>query len=340
MRALKLSTPLGATRRAAATLLLAALLLPASLFTAPAHAQAPFPTRPIRLVVPFAPGGTTDLFARILGQRMAEGLGQQVIVENRGGAAGVVGSDAVAKAEPDGYTILLGAISSHAIAPSMNARMPYDPLRDFSYIGFVAGVPNILVVNKESIKAATVRDFIAEAKGKPGQFSFGSSGSGTTLHLSGELFKQVAGVEMTHVPYRGSAPAILDLLAGRIQVMFDNLPASIEQVRAGNVRAIAVTSSARAEAVPDVPTIAESGLPGFEALSWFALFAPPRTPPDIVARLAQELRRAQENPDLRRQFAQVGGEIRVMDGEQLRAFVQAETDKWAKVVKAAGVKAE
>ena len=307
---------------------------------APAFAKGTYPDKVVRMIVPFAAGGTTDIFARFVADRLSQQLGQQVIVENRGGAGGNIGADAVAKAQPDGYTILMGTVGTHAINSSLYAKMPYDPIKDFEPVAYAAGVPNLMVVNPKNVKAKTVQEFIAEAKAASRKLNMASSGNGTSIHLSGELFKQLTGVEMPHVPYRGSGPAINDLVAGQVDVMFDNLPSCIEQARAGNLRAIAVTSAQRSPALPDTPTIAESGLPGFEASSWFAIFAPKGTPAEIVAKLNEEARKAVENPETRRRMEELGGVINPMTPEQLGQHVKAEYEKWAKVVKASGARLE
>ena len=308
-----------------------------------AHAASPadtYPSRIVKLIVPFPAGGTTDIFARHIGDRLAKAFGHNFVIDNRGGAGGNIGSDAVAKADPDGYTLLVGTVGTHAINSSLYTRMPYDPLKDFAPVAYLAGVPNIMEVNPKNVKATTVEEFIAEAKAAPKKLSFASSGNGTSIHLSGEMFKQMTGVELVHVPYRGSAPAVNDLIAGQVDVMFDNLPSSIEQVRGGNLRAIAVTSLKRSVALPDVPTIAESGLPGFDASSWFAIFAPAKTPPEIVAKLNAEVLKALADPELQKRFADIGGEIRPYKPDELAAFVKAEIEKWAKVVKTSGAKIE
>ena len=307
---------------------------------APALAQDGYPNKVVRMIVPFAAGGTTDIFARFVADRLSHQLGQQVIVENRGGAGGNIGADAVAKAQPDGYTILMGTVGTHAINSSLYAKMPYDPVKEFEPVAYAAGVPNLMVVNPKNVKATTVKDFIAEAKAASKKFNMASAGNGTSIHLSGELFKQMTGVEMPHVPYRGSGPAINDLVAGQVDVMFDNLPSSIEQAKAGNLRAIAVTSAERSPALPNTPTIAESGLPGFEATSWFAVFAPKGTPPAIVKKLNEEIRKAVETPETRRRLEDLGGVIKPMTPEELGALVKSELEKWAKVVKAAGARLE
>src|SRR5437660_7664528 len=235
--------------------------------------QAAYPTKPVRLVVPYPPGGTTDLLARAAAQKLSEAWGQQVIVANRPGAAGNIGAELVARSAPDGYTLLMGTVGTHAINASLYAKMPYDHVKDFAPVILVAGVPNVLVVNPQ-LPVNTVPGLVAYAKANPGKLNFASSGSGTSIHLSGELFKTMTGVQMTHVPYKGSAPALTDLIGGQVQLMFDNLPSALPQIKGGKLRAIAVTSTKRAPALPDIPTMAESGLPGFEASSWFGVLAP------------------------------------------------------------------
>ena len=327
-------------RQTALALSLALACLSGSL-AAPADAASPadgYPNRIVKMIVPFPPGGTTDIFARHIGDRLSKAFGHNFVIDNRGGAGGNIGSDAVAKADPDGYTLLVGTVGTHAINTSLYARMPFDPVRDFAPVAFLAGVPNIMEVNPKNVKAKTVQEFIAEAKAAPKKLSFASSGNGTSIHLSGEMFKQMTGVELVHVPYRGSAPAVNDLISGQVDVMFDNLPSSIEQVRGGNLRAIAVTSAKRTSALPDVPTIAESGLAGFDASSWFAIFAPAKTPPEIVQKINAEVLKALQDPELQKRFADIGGEIRPYKPDELGAFVKAEIEKWAKVVKASGAK--
>ncbi len=322
-------------KRLVSAMIGAAVLLGAS---SSGVAQEKYPNRPVRVIVPFAAGGTTDIFARLIADKLSQTLGQQFVVENRGGAGGNIGADAVAKAAPDGYTLVMGTVGTHAINPSLYAKMPYDPLTDFEPVAFAAGVPNLMVVNPKNVKATSVKDFIAEAKAAPKKFSMASSGNGTSIHLSGELFKQMTGVEMPHVPYRGSGPAINDLVGGQVEVMFDNLPSSIEQAKAGNLRALAVTSAKRSPALPDVPTFAESGLAGFEASSWFALFAPKSTPAEITGRLNAEVRKALEGDDLKKRFTELGGEIMPLSPPELMEYVRAEHAKWAQVVKTSGAK--
>jgi len=235
-----------------------------------------YPTKPVRLVVPFPPAGTTDIIARAAAQKLSEAWGQQVVVDNRPGAAGNIGSELVSKAAPDGYTLEMGTVGTHAINPSLYAKMPYDHVRDFVPIVLVAGVPNVLVVNP-SLPVNSVQELIAYAKANPGKINFASSGSGTSIHLSGEMFRTITGVDITHVPYKGSAPALTDLMGGQVQIMFDNLPSSLAFIKAGKLKALAVTSATRATALPDVPTMVEAGVPGFEASSWFGMLAPAGT---------------------------------------------------------------
>ena len=314
------------------TLALTALLATAGA----ASAQTAYPSRPVRVIVPFVAGGTTDIFARLVADRLSQAMGQQFVIENRGGAGGNIGTDAVAKAAPDGYTLVMGTVGTHAINSSLYARMPYDPLTDFEPVAFTAGVPNLMVVSPKTVKAASVKDFVTEAKGR--KLNMASSGNGTSIHLSGEMFKAAAGVDMAHVPYRGSGPAINDLVGGQVDVMFDNLPSCIEQVRAGNLRALAVTSATRSPAIPDAPTLAESGFPGFDATSWFALFAPKGTPDAITERLNAEVRKALQTEDLRKRFSDLGGDIRLLSRAELMDYVRAEHAKWAAAVKASGAR--
>jgi tripartite-type tricarboxylate transporter receptor subunit TctC len=307
---------------------------------APSIAQEPaYPSKPIRLVVPFPPGGATDILARNVAQRLTETWGQPVVVDNRPGAGGNIGSELVAKAAPDGYTLEMGTVGTHAINSSLYARMPYDHVKDFAPVILVAAVPNVLVVNP-GVPVNSVQELIAYAKANPGKLNFASSGSGTSIHLSGELFKVMAGVQMTHVPYKGSAPALSDLLGGQVQLMFDNLPPSLPQIKAGKLRALAVTSATRAPALPDVPTIAESGLPGFEASSWFGVLAPAGTPPAIIAKLNAEIGKWLASPEAKEKLAAVGANGAGGTPEDFARHIQAETAKWAKVVKESGAKVD
>jgi tripartite-type tricarboxylate transporter receptor subunit TctC len=322
-----------ASMQALVAALLAAIALVA---TTPAAAQgAAYPTKPVRLVVPFPAGGTTDILARAVAQKLSETWGQQVIVDNRPGAGGNIGSELVAKAPPDGYTLLMGTVGTHAINPSLYAKMPYNHVKDFTPVILVAGVPNVLVVNP-SLPVNSVQELIAYGKANPNKLNFASSGNGTSIHLSGELFRTMTGVQMTHVPYKGSSPALTDLIGGQVQLMFDNLPSSLQFIKAGKLRALAVTSLARSQALPDVPTLAESGLPGFEASSWFGVLAPAGTPANIVAKLNTAVAAWLASPAAKEQLAAQGA---IPAGGSPDAFVKHiadESAKWAKVVKASG----
>ena len=316
-------------------------LLFAFLVALPAWAQdaASYPSKPIRIVVPFTAAGTTDIVARAVGADMARVFGQAVAIENRAGAGGNLGSDVVAKAAPDGYTLLVGAVSPQAINVSLYSNMPYDVMRDFEHISLLAAVPNLLEVHP-GVPVKTVKELIEYARARPGKLAYASSGSGTSIHLSAELFKAMTGVDMLHIPYKGSAPAVADLMAGQVQLMFDNLPSSIQQVRAGKLRAIAVTSLRRSPVLPDVPTIAESGLPGYEASSWFGMHAPAKTSKDIVNKLHATVAKALRTPEMIERFTSLGADPVGNTPEQFTEFVRDEIAKWAKVVKASGAKVE
>ena len=300
-----------------------------------AAAQDAFPTRPVSLVIPFPAGGSTDLVGRIVAEKMSSLLGQQIVVDNRGGAGGNVGSAAVAKAEPDGYTILMGTVATHAINPALYKKMPYDPVADFAPVSLLVVVPNVLVVNPD-FPAQNVQELIALAKEKPGELSYASSGNGTPLHLSGELFKSMAGVDIVHVPYKGAGPALIDVMGGHVPIMFDNLPSSTEHIKAGKLRGLAVTTAERAPSMPDLPTVAESGLPGYETYTWNALFAPAGTPPEVIAKLNEAAVQAVADPQVQAKLKDVGASVVGSTPEQLAAHVQAELAKWAPVVKASG----
>ena len=301
-----------------------------------ATAQA-YPTKPIRIIVPFPPGGATDILARAVGLELTKALGQPVPIENHGGAGGNIGADMVAKSAPDGYTLVMATVGTHAINMSLYSKMPYDTVKDFAPVTLVASVPNVLVVHP-SVPVKTVTDLIELAKAKPGQINFASSGNGTSIHLSGELFKTMAGVSMVHVPYKGSAPAVADLLGGQVQLMFDNMPSSLPHIKAGKLRAIAVTSAKRSPALPDLPTIAEAGLPGYEASSWFGVLAPAGTPREIITRLNQTIVASLRTPAMNERLSSQGAEPVGNTPEQFASFIQAEIAKWAKVIKASGAK--
>ena len=298
-----------------------------------------YPAKPIRFVVPYPAGGPLDTVARLLGQKVAESVKQPMIVDNKPGAGGNIGADAVAKAPPDGYTILMGAVATHAINPVLYASIPYDPVRDFAPVTQIASTPNVLVIHP-SIPAANVREFIAYAKAHPGQLNFGSGSTGSAGHLAGELFKAMAGVEMTHVPYKGAAAAMQDLIGGQIQLMFDNLASASGQMRAGKVKALAVTTAKRSALAPELPTIAESGLPGFDISTWFGVFVPAGTPRDIVDRLHHEFTRSLALPDVREKVINLGAEPVGSRPEEFVAYIRVEADKYARVIRASGAKAD
>ena len=313
--------------------MLLAIVLPIASF-----AQA-YPAKPIRFVVPYPAGGPLDTVARLLGQKVSESVKQPVVVENRPGAGGNIGADHVAKSAPDGYTLLMGAVATHAINPSLYKQIPYDPVRDFVAVTMIASTPNVLVVHP-SVPASSVREFIAHAKANPGKLNFGSGSTGSAGHLAGELFKAMAGVDMTHIPYKGAAPAMQDLIAGRLQLMFDNLASANTQVKAEKVKALAVTTARRSALAPDLPTVAESGLPGFDISTWFGLFVPARTPPDVVARLHAEFTRALAAPEVRERIVNLGAEPVGNRPEEFAQFIRAEAEKYARVIKASGATAD
>jgi tripartite-type tricarboxylate transporter receptor subunit TctC len=314
---------------------------------APAALAQAYPSKMIRFVVPYPPGGPLDAIARLLAEKMREGLGQQVIVDNKPGAGGNIGADAVAKSAPDGYTIVMGAVATHAINPSLYAKMPYDPVRDFAPVSLVASVPNVLVINPDVAARNginTVSDLVKYAKAHPGQLNFASGGNGSAGHLAGELFKSMARVSMLHIPYAGAAPAQLGLLAGQTDLMFDNLASASQNIRAGKLKALAVTTARRAEALPELPTVAEAGkaygLSGFDINTWFGVLAPAGTPAPVVSRLNEEIRRALQSPDVRERMAKLGAEPSPTTPEQFGALIQAELKKYAAVVKASGAKVD
>ena len=297
--------------------------------------SASWPAKPVKIVVTFPPGGAPDTLARVLAEKWGQTLGQSFTVDNKPGAGGNIGSDFVAKSAGDGYTLLIATVGTHAINPALYASMPYNHVRDFTPVSFLAATPNLLVVNN-SVPAKNVKELIALAKTTP--LNFGSSGSGTSIHLSGELFNTLAGVKMQHIPYRGRAQAVPDLLGGRISMIFDNMPSVLPLVKSGDVRAIAVTSATRSAAAPNIPTIAESGLPGFEATSWFALMAPANLPKDVLARINAETLRVMNLPDVREKMALLGLDLAPGSPEALASLIQTETTKWATVVKESGAK--
>ena len=323
-------------RRTFSQALAVALAGPAALA---ASAQAAWPAKPIRYIVPFAPGGTTDVLARVVGERLALALGQPVVIENKAGQGGSAGSAELARAAPDGYTIGGGTISSHAINATLYDKLPYDPVTSFAPITMYASQPNILVLHP-SVPANNLREFIALLKAQPDKFSFGSAGNGTSQHISGELFKTQAGVRMQHIPYRGSGPMLTELLGGTLPVAFDNLATALPHIKAGKLRALAVTSASRSSAAPEVPTLAELGLTGYELSSWQAVFAPAGTPPAIIDRLYTEISRILKMPDVAKRLGDLGLDLSGMPPAELAALVKAEVPRLGKVVRDSGATAQ
>jgi tripartite-type tricarboxylate transporter receptor subunit TctC len=297
-----------------------------------------YPSKPIHIVVTFSTGGAPDILARLIGERLAATWGQPVVIDNKPGAGGNTGADTVAKAPPDGHTIVVGTVGTHSINGALYTRMPYDMVKDFAPVTLLATTPNMLVVNND-VPAKNLAEFIALGK-KQGKMTFASSGSGTSIHVSGELFKTMTGIDMEHIPYKGRATAIPDVLGGRVTMMFDNMPSSLPLVKEGKLRALGVTSAKRSAAAPEIPTIAEQGLPGFEAVSWFALFAPAGTPKPIVDKLQVEVKKILAVPEIAKRLADAGLEAVGSTPEELAAYQRAEIGKWAKVVKDSGAKVE
>lgn len=309
-----------------------------------AWAQVTWPTRPVRIVVPFAPGGTTDLLARALAPELSRVFGQPFTIDNRAGAGGNIGAELVAKAEKDGYTLLMGTVGTHGINKALYKSLPYDPQKDFAPITLVAGVPNVMVMNTDKARALNIHnvaDFIRHAKANPGRLNMASSGNGTSIHLAGELFKNQTGIFMTHIPYRGSGPALNDLLAGTMDVMFDNLPSAMPHIKSGKLTAFAVTSAQRSAVLPDVPTVAEAGkLSGFEASSWFGLLAPAGTASDIVNRVQHEVAKALNLPAVKERLLSQGAIPSGNTPQEFARLIDSEIAKWAAVVKASGAKVD
>jgi len=304
-----------------------------------ASALAEYPERTIRLIVPYAAGGTTDILARIIGQKLSTAWKQQVIVENHGGANGNIGSDIVAKAEPDGYTLLLGTSGSNAVNPSLYMRMPYDAKRDLALVTPVAVTANILVTNPK-FAASNIKELIDLARAKPGKINYGSSGTGSVLHLSGEMLKTMAGIDIVHIPYKGTGPSLTDLMGGQIDIVFANLPAIVPQVKAGTFKAIAVTTAQRASALPDVPTISEGGVRGYDLSSWFGILVPAKTPDTITNKINAEVTRIFADPQTRARLAELGADPAPMTTTEAKKFFHNEIDKWGSVVKASGAKVD
>jgi tripartite-type tricarboxylate transporter receptor subunit TctC len=312
--------------------LLAALALAVSF-----GVSAQYPNRPIKLVVPFPPGGPTDLVARLTAQKLAEAFGQAVVIDNRPGASGTLGAEAAAKSAPDGYTLLLGTTGTLASAPSLLSNLPYDPIRSFAPISQLTNGVFFVVVNS-SLPVSSLRELIEFAKARPGQLAFGSGGNGHPLHIAGEMFKVASGVDLLHVPYKGTGPALADLVAGRTHVMFEQLPALHPHIRSGKLKALAVAAPARSAQLPEVPTSAEAGLPGYEVSAWFGLLAPAGTPKDIIGRLSNEARKALATKEIQESFAKHGIEAVGSTPEEFTALIVAEAAKWSRAVKLSGAR--
>ncbi len=297
-----------------------------------------YPSRPVKFVVPYPPGGAADILARLIGQRLSEKLGQPVVIENKPGAGTAIGTDMVAKSAPDGTTILMGTVSSHALAPAMNANVGYDPVKDFAPISLVASLPFILVVHP-SVPAKSVGDLVALAKKEPGKLNCSSAGNGTSNHLACELFKSMTGTNIVHVPYRGSAPALADVIAGQVTMMFDLTLTSLPQIQNGSVRGLAITTAKRSQLAPDLPTVSESGVPGYAVDAWFGVFAPAKTPDAIVNRLNGEIVGIMKLPEMREKLAAQGAEPLTSTPAEFASYVRDEAAKWSKVIKQSGISA-
>ncbi len=303
-----------------------------------ALAQA-YPARPIRIVVPFPAGGTADILARVVGQKLTAAWGPQVVIDNRAGAGGNIAAELAAKAPPDGYTLFLCTVGTHAIHQTLYRKLPFDPLKDFSGVAYIAGVPNVLVVHP-SIPARSVKELVAFIKSRPGQVNFGSSGTGSSVHMSGEMLKVMAGLDMTHIAYKGNPQAVTDLMAGQIELMVTNMPSVIPYIQSGRLRALAVTTKERSQALPGVPTMEEAGMAGYESSAWFGLLSQAATPRDVVNKLNGEVVRILKLADVKQNLASQGAEPLFMSADAFDTFMREETAKWAKVVKAAGVYAD
>ena len=298
-----------------------------------------YPAKPIRFIVPFPPGGSADILARAIGQKAGEGLGQSLVVENRPGAGTAIGAEALAKSPADGYAVMIGTVSSHAINPALNPKLTYDPVKDFTPISLVASIPFAMIVHP-SVPAKSVRELISLAKSKPASLNYSSAGNGTSNHLAGELLKSMAGIDIVHIPYKGSAPALNDLVAGQVSLMFDLVLTAAPHVKSGAVRGLAVTGAKRSSALPDLPTVAESGVPGYEVSAWFGIFAPAEVPQPVVQRLNAEFVKALQQPDLRQRLASQGAEPLTSTPDEFSAYLRSEIAKWAKVVKDSGMKVD
>ncbi len=317
-------------------MLMPVALLAASVLSLPIEAATAFPNKPIRIIVAYTPAGTTDILARAIGQKMSETWGQPVIVDNRAGAAGNIGTEVAARSTSDGHTLIMGTAGTHGINVSLYRKLSWHPVNDFAPVSLSAMVPNIMVVNN-SLPVKNVREFVAHVKANPGKLSYGSPGNGSTAHLSMELFKSMTGSNIVHIPYKGSAGVLADVMGGQIAVTIDNMPPYIPQVKAGKIRALAVSTNKRSSAMPDLPTIAEAGVPGYEAGAWFGLLAPAGTPKAILAQLSAESARILKLPDISKRISELGAEPVGSTPEQFAALINSEIAKWAKVIKDANV---
>lgn len=297
-----------------------------------------YPSKPIRWIIPFPPGGAMDAMARTLAPKMSERLGQPVVTENRPGAGGNIGSEAAAKSAPDGHTILIVSVG-HAVNPSLYAGMTFDPVKDFAAVTLLAVVPNVLVVNP-SVGAGSIAELVALAKAQPGRLTYASAGNGTSIHLAGVLFASLAGLDLLHIPYKGSGPAVTDLLGGQVSMMFESITSARPHIASGKLRALAVTTARRSQALPDVPTVAEAGIRGYEVSPWFSVFVPARTPKPVVARLHAEITGALRSPDVRERFASLGAEPIGSSPEELATHLKSETARWAGIIRDRGIKAD
>lgn len=314
-----------------------ALILAAT--SAPDAAAQAFPSKPVKLVIPFPPGGSLDNIGRLIAQKLSEAWGQQVVIENKPGAGGNIGADLVAKSPADGYAVVMGALSTHAVNPNLYAKMPYDAAKDFAPISLVAITPNVLIVNA-AMPVTSVKEMIAYAKANPGRTNFGSGSNGSAGHLAGELFKLETGTDVAHIPYKGGAPALQALLAGDTQFMFDNLANAMAQVKGGKVRAIAVTTAQRSRLAPDLPTMAEAGMPGFDISTWFGLLAPAGTPPDVIAKWNADVVKVLNSPDVREKMLAQGAEPSPQTPAEFASFIAREREKYARIVKASGARVD
>ena len=318
--------------------LMAACVLAAGQLAVEASAQS-YPTRPIRWIVTYPPGGPTDVVARAIGAKLTEAWGQQVVIDNRAGAAGIIGTDLAAKAVPDGYTLLFGTSAGLTINPALSSKLPYDAVRDFAPISLLVLNPQILVLHN-SVPANTVKELIALAKARPGQLNYASVGLGSPNHMGMELLKALTGIDIVHVPYKGTGPAITDLLGGQVQLMFNSMPSVLPLVAGGKLKGLAVGSAQRSPAIPELPTVAEAGVPGFENVTWYGMFAPAKTAPEIIARLNKQVVQILAAPEMTQRLASQGAEPRSSTPEELVRFMRVESERWKKVIKTAGIKLE